>query len=496
MRRPPTIEWQIAENEAEWERLCAPPLPAFAPEATPVPRNRLMTKRYLCRVAAILLVLVSVSDWRRDATPSSLPATEATEAELIATIQQELAALAPGPDPLGLRPIGDEREANRRPQSTEAGDRLPPTGQTIDPAGPLKVALHVLAAQGDQAVARVVTYTDHGTPLYRQTRFYRRMGERWLPAEADAALWGPERRLETPSFVFHFRQQDAAVVMAVAAPIERLYTTMRRNVGLPITPNPEPLIIDVLVTETPGHAALWFGASKRIIVPSPAVYWAPVELTDAELLIQSIALPLLDDVIGKAAAYYGLGSGRQPMLRGVRLWQIWDLDLPLAVWRTAVVSWLYRKLPVDGAHQDALLPDRYQEICATHQIWMLSPLQIDIPLSCIDGKLEYRHFSLPGVREPLTHLNQIVMLALPNEDSVRWSGVEHLYPQGQTVGLATVIEYAVVTYGRERLPALLAGLGQYDSWETLLPAVYGVSSAEFEAGWQRYLADRYRVSAT
>ena len=68
------------------------------------------------------------------------------------------------------------------------------------------------------------------------------------------------------------------------------------------------------------------------------------------------------------------------------------------------------------------------------------------------------------------------------------------YP-GQTVVLATMVEYAVVTYGRERLPTLVAGLGQYESWETLIPAVYGVSPTEFEAGWQVYLAAHYGVAA-
>jgi hypothetical protein len=62
------------------------------------------------------------------------------------------------------------------------------------------------------------------------------------------------------------------------------------------------------------------------------------------------------------------------------------------------------------------------------------------------------------------------------------------------VALATLIEYAVATYGRERLPVLVAGLGQYENWDSLLSAVYGVSPAEFEAGWQAHLAARYGVS--
>ena len=56
------------------------------------------------------------------------------------------------------------------------------------------------------------------------------------------------------------------------------------------------------------------------------------------------------------------------------------------------------------------------------------------------------------------------------------------------------IEYAVPTYGRDRLPALMASLGQSDSWDTLLPAVFGVSAAAFEAGWQAYLKAHYDVS--
>ena len=43
------------------------------------------------------------------------------------------------------------------------------------------------------------------------------------------------------------------------------------------------------------------------------------------------------------------------------------------------------------------------------------------------------------------------------------------------------------TYGRERLPSLIDGMRRYDSWEELIPAVFGVSAAKFEAGWQEYL---------
>jgi hypothetical protein len=61
--------------------------------------------------------------------------------------------------------------------------------------------------------------------------------------------------------------------------------------------------------------------------------------------------------------------------------------------------------------------------------------------------------------------------------------------------MATLIEYAVATYGRERLPVLVASLRQHHTWETLVPTVFDVSATEFEAGWQVHLAARYGRSS-
>ncbi len=128
------------------------------------------------------------------------------------------------------------------------------------------------------------------------------------------------------------------------------------------------------------------------------------------------------------------------------------------------------------------------------------------------------------------HLNQLAMSTLPDE-YIGQAASSYVPHPGQTVALATLrvrksitsrssrmvksgvaagfdhpagagrevdfsralIEYAVITYGRERRPELVAGLGQHDSWGTLIPAVYGVSAAEFEAGWQAYLTAHYGV---
>jgi hypothetical protein len=57
----------------------------------------------------------------------------------------------------------------------------------------------------------------------------------------------------------------------------------------------------------------------------------------------------------------------------------------------------------------------------------------------------------------------------------------------------TIIEYVVAAHGREQLPVLIAAMGQHTHTGSLIPATFGVSVAEFEAGWQSYLAEQYGV---
>jgi hypothetical protein len=61
------------------------------------------------------------------------------------------------------------------------------------------------------------------------------------------------------------------------------------------------------------------------------------------------------------------------------------------------------------------------------------------------------------------------------------------------VAVATLMAYAAATYGAERIPVLMANLHVHDRWETLVPAVYGVSAGAFERGWQAYLMERYGI---
>ncbi|MFZ4656808.1 MAG: hypothetical protein ACOYNY_07350 [Caldilineaceae bacterium] len=315
--------------------------------------------------------------------------------------------------------------------------------------------------------------------------------------EHNPTLWGLEESLATPYFLYHFRQQDAASVRAVAPVVDAIYTTLWRNLGLPIKPMPDKLVIAVRVEQLLEQTPVAFDTQRSLSVPSPAHYLAPVALGDVDLLAQSIALPLLAHGLAQARAHHQIGPAWQPLLDGFYLWQVWDLDLPLATWRETVVQWQYRDLPATEAGQLIRLPERYQELCAAHKRWLQSPVQLYIPLLCAGRNQEDGHWHAWRAAAPLTHLAQLaVPLPMNGREGATVLIGPPLYTNhpGQTVALTTLIAYTVQTHGQEALPLLLAELGDATSWETLLPAAFGVSTAEFEAGWQAYLMAHYGVA--
>jgi hypothetical protein len=61
--------------------------------------------------------------------------------------------------------------------------------------------------------------------------------------------------------------------------------------------------------------------------------------------------------------------------------------------------------------------------------------------------------------------------------------------------MTTVLDYIVATYGRDQIPVFITALGDHANWRTLPPAVFQTSAADFEAGWQAYLAEQFGTSA-
>jgi hypothetical protein len=130
-----------------------------------------------------------------------------------------------------------------------------------------------------------------------------------------------------------------------------------------------------------------------------------------------------------------------------------------------------------------------------HRLWMPTTLALDLPLTCYDAwdsrgnYLSWRRSTAPPLRLAQVPLHTMESIAM--QSVVPYSEVQP-HPAA-SVALATVMEYAAAAYGPERIPLLLAEAGRQEGWATLIPAVFGVSADEFEAGWRAYLVEHYGV---
>ncbi len=482
-KHTPLFEWQVAPADAEWP-LVAISTPLGAPATTALDATaHWYTRRWLWGGVLTLLLLASAGGWLWYTAQAGL---DQIEGELSSTVQIELASVAPVPALLGVTrttaPVSLAWEKQFEREQNILHTFFPPD----IPVNQLITDLETINLQGDRAVTEFVTTGTDGTQALRQTRFYHHTAEGWQRTQPDAELWGQLRRLESSHFIFQYRQNDAQAVAAVAPQIDTLYIELQRNFGL--TPNGEKWVIEVRIEQVTGAIIIPRWAHNLPVVPSPAIYLAPAELSDEAILAQSIALPLIDYMTWHAIEEHTIPFHWQSLQPSLRLWQLWDLDAPLAQWRHDVVQWYFVDVVTDVTERYSVLPDSYSELCTMHSLWILSPLLVGIPLEC--------HISEKGTwietgwlrHKSSIHLDQ---LTIPRSG---WESVENApFRSAEVVVGATLIEYAVVAYGHDQLSVLLASLARHDDWDTLLPAVYGISASEFEQGWHAYLAKEYGV---
>ncbi len=72
----------------------------------------------------------------------------------------------------------------------------------------------------------------------------------------------------------------------------------------------------------------------------------------------------------------------------------------------------------------------------------------------------------------------------------------HIAVDAERFGLATLFDYAATTYGRQSLATLITNAVSLSTWETLIPATFGVPYSEFETGWKAHLRNHYGVAAS
>ncbi len=352
------LEWQTCDSDAEWQTPAQVMLTTAVSHPDVTPRTSWAARYW--RIGAVLVVLVAaIGSWTWSVAQRGV---DQIEAELQERVELDLWTTASQDD--GLRPAS-EQEIHKHFTSAQG-----------DAARPLTSTVQLLALAGDTAIVQLVTQSGANQPTLRQTRFYRQTVEGWQRTKPNDNLWGPPHRLESGHFIFQYRQNDASAVAAVAPQIDALYTKLLHNFGL--TPDTEKLVIEVTVEQVTGATPIVRWPLEPLVVPSPTAYFAPVELSDSAILAQSIALPLIEYMGERAIKDHTIPTRWRSFLLGMRLWQLWDSDMPLAHWRHEVVTSLYP----DGLGRQPIVSDTYTELCGMHNLWVLSPMMVGIPFEC------------------------------------------------------------------------------------------------------------------
>jgi hypothetical protein len=174
---------------------------------------------------------------------------------------------------------------------------------------------------------------------------------------------------------------------------------------------------------------------------------------------------------------------RYPLLDGLRLWQLWQTELPLGRWQAELVRWIYVDLPATPPTTPLPLPQQYTSFCAAHTLWMSHPAQIRLPLLCTG--LDQSPDRLPRtlVQEAPRFLPPLDTPVYPDEETDAHGATQATRHPGHVIAIATVVDYVSRHYGRAQVPRLVAAWGRYTTWDDLIPALFGVAATDFETDW-------------
>ncbi len=314
-----------------------------------------------------------------------------------------------------------------------------------DPVAP-KPDIQSIELQNDLAIVQMSVDDDvsrEERPAAYGTVFYRQSAKGWVRIEAKELEWGAYHNRETPHILFQYNQLDHTLVATVAPVIESFYTDLYSDLGLELPPNYEKVVIRIaIVTGTQradpcdlvGYAA-W--VSDGIVVLSPSFMRVSAPSTNADTLRQTLYATLAYRLILLALQEHQPQVAWRSLVDGLKLWA-------------------YSAHCEFGADRTNDLNHRLRQRLANEMPMRLPVLSV-VPPPLVD----------------------------PEETQVTgWQ---------QNVVAKTITDYMIATYGRGSLARLLDGMHQHDSWQSLIPAVFGISMEEFESGWQAYLAAQYTL---
>ncbi len=368
------------------------------------------------------------------------------------------------------------------------------------PADPGEILTQVVTRDlgKDRAVVDVTLQATVNGPSYRQTRLYHEHAGGWLRTQPTAARWGRSRQFESRYFVFAYQALDHDAVLEAAARLDVLYPQLYRVLYRKVPAHAKQLI-RVDPAYTPGAFVPDGSEKEGIVIASPAATLMPSAMAASDLLLQSLVLALYDQlaraVLQDATLSSNSSSNKSSRLHdALRLWLIWEHDLPLAVWRKPLLRWLYKEPQDETLRGASDVPPFARDLCAHFSLFMQSPLEVAVPMLCWQrrsGEAEITAWRNQPLLATLSLDPMIYRPAVDMDDMTIWQDVTWPEPGSGALVLATVFEYVSATYGVDALLMMLAAISQHERAETLIPAVFGVTFAEFTTQWRTFIEKRY-----
>lgn len=366
--------------------------------------------------------------------------------------------------------------------------RLHPPSRRTGPGAP--VAAATVQVQGFTfhgkiaSVQTEIAVTEPGGQTYslRQRHFYQPSETGWIRVPPTSAVLGERRSHETTYFTFTYYQIDGAAVTAAAAEVDRVYADLLTDYGLP--PAVERMVVEV--TAEP-HGESTCRLRNLLCLESPALASLPVGLSETEAL-QLWLVNALAYRVSRVAVE--ATPQREPFHSPFKVgWRHAVYVLPrvqtrrhsslLSAWQTALVRWLYSAETRTAKPDAERLAQELAQLCTVHQIAAYR--------SVIAGAVPTDLCVAP----PMWDLRYLASHSAPDRlDQLFMPDLDLAVTEPSWIDLLafeTVLDYVVTTYGDDALPALVEGFRRYDTWTTLIPAVFAVSAEEFERGWQGYL---------
>ncbi len=427
------FEWAVGETDWDQNTELMDSTPPPAPPV--VQRMSRVSRRVLAGIGAVLTIVALVIGWKF--WHDSQVGLERIRQDIQATADMETWAWY-NQDTNALASLISPNASNSwRTRMQYSLSRIRDTiGVSM---GAPQTALGDPEVHDNIALVRARVTLPSGSPstatTLAETRYYERQADGvWRQTSPNGQFWGDTRQQSSPHFTVSYNTRDHRAVVAALPRLEALYSQIAADLGLK-DESQTPFSITVLPTLD--NTTFRMSDDRRLAVASPELVLSPASLQYDDILVRSVASPLVQYLIQQA-------NQSQASQRGSALYRSPFAMMGLAQWLVATTT----NLPLDFQRQT---------------------------------EAQFREALVNGYRPSLT--NNGPDTSAPNN---RQRGFAVVQMTGFTLG-----EFVAQRHGRAKVGEMIRVVGSGLSWDETIPQVFGTDLKTFENDWRTFVLQRY-----